>query len=139
MSATIPTGRSDRLHGGIEIRTDALVIGIMSVDHTALLRLDGELDAASGPALIDVGRSLVEAGSEHLVIDCGHLRFCDSGGLAAFISIRQAPGVRSVALVRTTTMVRRILEITGLDVAFDLSSPMPSTSTSRPRPATGGI
>jgi anti-sigma B factor antagonist len=133
LTSTIPAGRPTRLHSGVEIHTDDLVIGIMSVDRTALLRLDGELDAASGPVLIDVGRTLAEQGSEHLVIDCGHLRFCDSGGLAAFISIRQAPSVRSVALVRTTATVRRILEVTGLDVAFDLSTPSPSRW--RPPPA----
>ncbi|HEU5148858.1 MAG TPA: STAS domain-containing protein [Iamia sp.] len=114
-----PTAAGRRIRSGIEIRATGLVIGVLSADGTALLRLDGDLDSASAPALLDVGRSLVAAGSQHLVIDCGHLRFCDSAGLHAFASIGAADGARSLALARTSPRLRRMLDMAGLDVAID--------------------
>jgi anti-anti-sigma factor len=57
----------------------------------------------------------VGAGSSAVVVDCAHLRFCDSAGLHAFVSIRGTAGVDSLTLVRTTPTVRRLLALAGLD------------------------
>ncbi len=122
MSSTGAVRPPHEIRSGIEVRRDHLTIGVLSADGTALLRLDGELDAATAPALLEVGRSLVGAGSTAVVVDCAHLRFCDSAGLHAFVSIRGTAGVDSVALVRTTPAVRRLLAVAGLDELFAATS-----------------
>lgn len=110
---------SARLQSGAEITAASLTIGVLSADGTALLRLEGDLDAGSAPTLIAVGRTLVDGGSEHIVLDCDRLRFCDSAGIHALASLRRPPEVRSVSLVRTSATLRRLLEITGLQELFD--------------------
>jgi anti-anti-sigma factor len=110
---------SSRIQSGAEITAASLTIGVLSADGTALLRLEGDLDAGSAPTLMAVGRTLVDGGSEHVVLDCDRLRFCDSAGLHALASLRRQPEVRSVSLVRTSATLRRLLEITGLRELFD--------------------
>lgn len=133
MSALPVSGRSARhLHAGTEVRAPGLVVNVLLADGTALLRLDGDLDAASAPDLIEVGRTLAADGSEHLLIDCGRLAFCDSAGLHAFVSILRAPGTKGVQLVRTSADLRRLLEIGGLDTCL---LPPPADG---PRPRQGG-
>ncbi|QYG93175.1 STAS domain-containing protein [Iamia sp. SCSIO 61187] len=108
-----------RLQTGVEITAASLTIGVLSADDTALLRLEGDLDAGSAPTLIAVGRTLVDGGSEDIVLDCDRLRFCDSAGIHALASLHRQPEVRSVSLVRTSATLRRLLEITGLQALFD--------------------
>lgn len=120
-TATTAGRRPLRPRGGIEVRTDGLAIGVLSADGTALLRLDGQLDAASAPDLLQVGRSLAGAGSQHFVFDCAHLRFCDTAGLTAFTSIRRDPQVQTVALVRTPAPIAKLLALTGLDALLEIS------------------
>jgi hypothetical protein len=60
------------------------------------------------------------------VLDCGHLRFCDSGGLNAFITIRQLPEVGSVTVARPSATVRRLLAVTSLDMFFETTAPVPT-------------
>lgn len=104
-----------QVRSGIEVRRGALVIGVLSTGGTALLRLEGELDAASAPALIDIGLSLVDAGNPDVVLDCGLLDLCDSAGLHALTAIRRAAGAASLTVVRANPTVRRLITLAGLD------------------------
>ena len=79
-----------------------LVDGIIVVD------LSGELDLNTSRALDDALAGIERAGAL-LVLDCGHLQFCDSTGLA--IITRHRP----VMLRSPQPAVRRLLEITALE------------------------
>jgi len=78
------------------------------------LRVEGELDLATAPLLME---ALVDLGSERDVhLDLALLTFLDSSGLHAIVALaRSFDGNRSVVLVNPSTAVRRILEITGID------------------------
>jgi anti-sigma B factor antagonist len=124
LAATPTVGSNHALRVGVEIRRENLRIGLLSLDGTALLRIEGDLDAATAPTLLDIGRSLAGAGCHDIVLDCDGLHFCDSAGLHAFVSIRQAPGVASVTLARPRAMVRKLLAITGLAAVLDVTPPL---------------
>ena len=113
---------SNRLESGVEITAASLRIGVLTTDATARLRLEGDLDAGSAPTLVAVGRTLVDGGSEHIVLDCERLRFCDSAGIHALASLQRPPEVRSVSLVQASATLRRLLEITGLQKLFDTAA-----------------
>lgn len=93
--------------------------GPNSVD---IVALDGDLDAYSSPRLGQLLNELIERGSKHIVIDCTALKYVDSSGLgalvAAFKRISAESGVLDLAQINGD--VRRVLQITGLDVLFRL-------------------
>ena len=89
--------------------------------HGATVRVSGEIDAASAPALGDV---LVAAGSDREVVhlDLGATTFIDSAGIRILVrsmwSLREAGS--GLLLVAASTMAENILRITGiLDVLKD--------------------
>lgn len=54
-----------------------------------VLALDGELDASNFAELVETTRRLYDAGTRHLLLDLGNLRFMASSGLVALHSIVQ--------------------------------------------------
>ncbi len=54
-----------------------------------VLALDGELDASNFTELVEMTRRLYDAGTRHLLLDLGDLRFMASSGLVALHSIVQ--------------------------------------------------
>jgi len=131
LDAPTPNRSIDRSGRGAEGRDELLTIDVLSADGTALLRLHGDLDLANAGALVQAGQALVADGSAHIVLDCGHLRFCDSGGLNAFLAIRQTPGVESVTVVRSSATLRRLLRVTALDMLFEPAPTAPTPALSR--------
>lgn len=87
---------------------------------TTTLRLAGELDTVTAPALRDQLVQLISEGSLHLVFDCTELEFIDSTGLGALIGARaRALAVGgSVALFGASSALRRLLVVTGIDGLF---------------------
>ena len=90
----------------------ALVISPLT--GVAGLRVEGELDLATAPLLME---ALVDLGSERDVhLDLALLTFLDSSGLHVIVALAESlDGNRSVVLVNPSTAVRRCLEITGID------------------------
>ena len=96
----------------------------LSVDvaaESARIKLRGELDVSSSPALRDLIVRLVSEGRNHLVLDCDGLAFVDSTGLGVFVGARAralaANG--SVALENVRPALARLLSVTGMDGLFD--------------------
>jgi anti-sigma B factor antagonist len=85
----------------------------------AVVVATGEIDLYTAPALRD---SLIRAGesSSSIVIDLTEVTFLDSTGLGVMLGAlgRARTTDRSVALVGPTDMVKRVLQITGLDQVF---------------------
>ncbi|MFD2351268.1 STAS domain-containing protein [Nonomuraea ferruginea] len=80
-------------------------------DHVGL-RIEGELDRATLPALSSALDSMASRGS--FSVDLSGLVFCDVGGLRALVTA--AAGLRSghtLTLRSPSPQVRRLLELTG--------------------------
>ncbi|MFI7607766.1 STAS domain-containing protein [Micromonospora sp. NPDC049366] len=81
------------------------------------LRLVGELDMSTAPALNAVIDRLVAAGERRLLVDLGELTFCDSTGIAALVrgDNRAAVDGGWLRVTGATGSVQRVLSLTGID------------------------
>lgn len=85
---------------------------------TALLRVEGELDAATAPTLDEaLRRAAVEGASERLVLDFRNLTFVDSAGLSVLVAAHKRLQREGAELVVSSpsAAVRRLFDIAGLD------------------------
>ena len=91
-----------------------------SEERRAVLRLRGELDVSSSPALEDELSRL--GGASMIVLDLSDLEFIDSTGLGVLVKSHQRvrdEGGR-LAIVEGSGQVKRLLELTGLDQQLTL-------------------
>ena len=91
---------------------------LMSWDMAAgmVLSLGGELDVATAETLVSRIHALVGEGHQRIVLDLGHLQFCDCSGLRAlFVSRRFAAQAGGwVRIARAKPMLQRTIRIAGL-------------------------
>lgn len=87
-----------------------------------VVRLTGDLDVSNRDELREVLDALLAAGSPHLVVDVSGLAFADCAGLSVLIEARErlAGRGRTLTVTAPQPIVRRLLEITGMDVVFRL-------------------
>lgn len=80
------------------------------------VRLSGELDLATVPALNSQIDQLFADGVDHLLIDLTELTFCDSTGLAAFVRGDNQVAARGgwLRVTGASGRVERVLRISGL-------------------------
>ncbi len=77
-----------------------------------VVRLVGEIDISNADALGEKLDRMVGDGNERLVVDLAALEFMDSSGIAMLL--RAAGRVESITVRNPTSVVRRIIECTGL-------------------------
>lgn len=83
-------------------------------DDPPALLVRGEIDAAGAPALRAALAELREVvGGDAVVLDLSEVTFMDSSGLAALVDA--SSGGRRVEVRRPSPIVRRVIEMTGLD------------------------
>jgi anti-sigma B factor antagonist len=97
-----------------------LDIHTVALNDRTVVRLEGELDAYSAPALAACLDDLTSAGVGAIVIDLGKVTFIDSTGLGVLVSAYNAAVERdgTVELVASDPRVVRVLEMTSLDQLF---------------------
>jgi anti-sigma B factor antagonist len=97
-----------------------LSITTNDLDGHPLLAVAGDLDMSTAPSLTSAAMALIADGGRDLIIDLSEVAFCDSSGLASFVQIasRLEPGGGRLAIAGPQAIVRRILEVSGLDEAF---------------------
>lgn len=92
----------------------------------SVVRVAGEIDIATAPALRERLMALTARRSPRVVVDMGDVDFIDSTGLGVLIGVLKR--VRSYGgelhLVCDVDRVVRVFEITGLDAVFTLHSSM---------------
>jgi anti-sigma B factor antagonist len=78
--------------------------------------LDGELDMASAPSLLDALDAAEIEPNAMVVLDLQPLQFIDSTGLRAILSLRERCRDRGqqFAVTRGSPQVQRLLDITGV-------------------------
>ena len=92
----------------------------------SVLQLRGELDAANEDQLRCAIRTVLDHHGPHvLVLDLSALGFTDCAGLSAIMWARKRLAVRGHELVLTgiQPLVRRLLNVTGLNRYLHLSTP----------------
>jgi len=81
-----------------------------------VVRLAGELDIETSPELRECLERLDEQRHVSIVVDLGHLTFCDSTGISALVQgyhgCQKAGGY--LRIEGETGLVARVLELTGL-------------------------
>jgi anti-anti-sigma factor len=99
-----------------------LEVEVLSDSDGSLLRVSGELDAATARELVAEVEPLILSGRRHIVLDCHGLTFTDSCGLRAMIVLwRQVDrDGGSLMIARPSPMLRRLLEATGLHERFEI-------------------
>ena len=90
-------------------------------DFITVLTLSGEYtadDTEQFRRAVDERRRM---GVRDVLIDCEHLEFIDSSGLESWVRLQEALGVEGgqFRLVNPEETVRKILELTRLDLAFE--------------------
>jgi anti-anti-sigma factor len=92
-----------------------------------VLVVDGELDLVTAPQLTSAAFDVVGAGARDVIVDAHALTFCDSSGLTAFVRIANRLEARSgrLAIAGPPPIVRRVLEVSGLDEAFVVVDEVP--------------
>ena len=100
----------------------------------AVLRVTGEVDLYTAPALRARIRELAAGGAVHLIADLGQVDFLDSTGLGVLVGglkrLREDGG--SLALVITAPRILRVFQITGLTKAFAVRSSVTDAVTADP-------
>lgn len=95
----------------------------MEVDRTrTLVRVHGDLDAATSPTLHHRLAELLDDGADDLVIELDSVPFCDSSGLGVLVGAhrRLAHDGGHLSVSHPRPPVRHLLEISGLDRVFDV-------------------
>jgi anti-anti-sigma factor len=90
-------------------------ITVRNLPDLHFVTLHGELDVASADGLAN---SLVELAGSTVVVDLSDLTFMDSSGIGALVRARnriRADGLGELVLTRPGAIVRKALEIVGLD------------------------
>ena len=98
----------------------------LSADESAdgtVLRVQGEVDVYTSPALRDELYRLVDGGAKRVTLDFSGMDFIDSSGLGVLVGalkrIRERDG--DLELRSLQPSARKVLEITGLTQVFTIS------------------
>jgi anti-sigma B factor antagonist len=109
----------DAARGPALVQADAK-LSVFSRPAFTIVRLAGDLDVATTPALRERLLTAFSPGIRLLIIDLSGVSFCDVSALAALIGMqRRARGLGiTVRLAAPRPQVARLLRITGLDRSF---------------------
>lgn len=87
-----------------------------------VISVQGELDLSTAPELEQPLESALEESGESVLIDLGQCEFIDSTGIALLVRAWQRlegeGNGRRLAICSGNEQVRRVLEITGLEVSI---------------------
>lgn len=97
--------------------TDDCPLGRADRSAATTVRLSGEIDVFTSPALRTCLLNTLESSTDVLVLDLSGVSFCDAAGLAVMVGIqrRARPLGITLALAAPRPPMSRLLHITGLD------------------------
>ena len=94
-----------------------------------VLRVEGDIDAATHKTLQDKAAELIEGGATHLLLDLGGVNYMGSAGFRAIHAITNMLGAEESAglakspylkLLNPTDAVARVIKTLGFDVYLDI-------------------
>lgn len=91
-------------------------------ENVSVLRITGDFTADDQDQFSRVVAERRAGGMKHVLIDCENLEFADSRALECWLELQEALGQEGgqFRLVRPDEIVRRILALTRLDLAFEV-------------------
>jgi anti-sigma B factor antagonist len=91
-------------------------------EHVTVLTLSGDYTADDVEQFNRTANERKAAGARDVLVDCENLEFIDSAGLESWLRLQERVGETGgqVRLVRPDEVVRRILQLTRLDLAFEV-------------------
>jgi len=89
-------------------------------NHTAVVSVAGELDIATIHIISAATADALRQNPGRLVFDLSEVHFMDSSGIAVLLRARRSVG--SVLIRDPSTVVRRLLELTGLTEVLPIES-----------------
>jgi anti-anti-sigma factor len=107
-----PTHEGSSELGVIEVVSDP--------DGTPVVKLCGEIDISNANELGAELERIVGTGTRRLVVDMSALEFMDSSGIAMLL--HAAARVDSISVRKPSTVVRRIIEATGLEATLPIET-----------------
>src|SRR5687768_2223332 len=104
--------------------SEAGLVEMTTVDGAPRIRLLGECDIQTAPAVQEHLRAIMERGGSRVVFDLEHVTFLDSSILRIFLAVRRAlpPGGEVVLLCRPG-FVRRLLGLLEMDRLLTICTP----------------
>jgi anti-sigma B factor antagonist len=99
-------------------------INVESRGDWTLVAIGGEVDVASAPRLRECLVDLIAGGATQVVLDLDEVDFLDSTGLGVIVgALKRVRGQGGdLRVVCSTTRIRKVFELTGLDRALVVSS-----------------
>lgn len=106
-----------------------LAVSVAFAGERAVLGVRGEVDILSAPDLGALVDAVIDQGHRFVVLDLAELEFMDASGLRviARAARRLHPTAGEVAIRSPSTMVRRMLDITGLTAVVRLEHDGPAS------------
>ncbi|GAA2852968.1 hypothetical protein GCM10010517_10740 [Streptosporangium fragile] len=120
-------------------RTRASLLAACRPAHT-IVRLQGEIDIGTGPALRKRLRNALQRSADLLILDLSEVSFCDASGLTVLIGIQRRARQSGITLflISPQPHMARLLSITRLDRSFMIHPTLSGALASRHRdPAAG--
>jgi anti-sigma B factor antagonist len=94
-----------------------------AADGDPVLRVHGEVDVYTSPALRDELYRIIDGGAKQVTLDLGGMDFIDSSGLGVLVGalkrVRERDGDLQLRSLQPST--RKVLEITGLTQVFAIT------------------
>jgi anti-sigma B factor antagonist len=90
-------------------------------DGKVVLCVEGELDVATRPQLIEAAADALGSRPRLLILDVQHLGFCDAAGVHTLASIRQLALLHAADAVvcGASGLVRQVADTLGIDLRFE--------------------
>jgi len=94
-----------------------------------ILRVEGDIDAATHKSLQDKGTEVINAGATHIILDLGGVKYMGSAGFRAIHAMSNMLGDGAAAglskspylkLLNPTDAVARVIKTLGFDVYLDI-------------------
>jgi anti-anti-sigma factor len=93
---------------------------------TALITVDGELDALTVNRFRDQVERVTEQQTDHLLLDLTRMMYLSSAGLRGLVYLRQRlPGGVRVVLVGANDAVQRTIRMVGFHYGVEFSDELP--------------
>lgn len=109
------------MDGGFEV-------GVEEDGTTTVIRVAGELDLATSPALREACDTAIERKSETVRLDLSGVSFLDSTGISVLVQTHKQLDAQGGALVLygLRDQIRRVLDVAGLGAFFRVADERPS-------------
>lgn len=117
MAEDVTTNLSDSAAAAVELQRTGFAVEAERSERSTVLKLSGELDVATAPALESAVCSAFAADPTSMVIDLSRLSFLDSTGIRVLVTAaRQAETDGCpIVVMAPTAQVMRVLRLTGVD------------------------